>query len=163
MWLCRAAGTWGSRASRGTFRVALELTLFTFWPPGPDDVLKVNSPIVSRGIVCACSAASHVRAASRPSSAPWPGEPEDDEDDEEDEEDEEYEQQQATRRGKRVVAGEQRTGRRMRRGWSSSMSVRMLRAAMPDYLLTGTNCYSPVASPLQAGPAAKKQPSRAEA
>lgn len=97
--------------------------MFTFWPPGPDDVLKVNSPIVSRGIVCACSAASHVRAASRPSSAPWPGEPEDDEDDEEDEEDEEYEQQQATRRGKRVVAGEQRTGRRMRRGWSSSMSV----------------------------------------
>lgn len=102
--------------------------LFTFWPPGPDDLLKVNSPIVSRGIVCACSAASHVRAASRPSSAPWAGEPEG----EEDEEDDEYGQQQTMRRGKRVVAGEQRTtgamqetgtaGRRMRRGWSSSRS-----------------------------------------
>lgn len=36
--------------------------LFTFCPPGPDDLLKLNSPIVFKGITSACSAASHARA-----------------------------------------------------------------------------------------------------
>jgi len=42
--------------------------LFTFWPPGPDDLLKVNSPMLWRGIASACSIASHVRAARSSSS-----------------------------------------------------------------------------------------------
>jgi hypothetical protein len=50
--------------------------LFTFWPPGPEDLLKVNSPKDSRGMVRACTrrSASHARAASRPLSAPSAGE-----------------------------------------------------------------------------------------
>jgi hypothetical protein len=36
--------------------------LLTFWPPGPDDLLKLNSPMLL-GIVSACNWASHLRAA----------------------------------------------------------------------------------------------------
>ena len=63
---------------RGTFRVAFELTLaqsqqqqrldqiaiylFTFCPPGPDDLLKLSSPMFL-GIVSASSLSSHSLAA----------------------------------------------------------------------------------------------------
>lgn len=42
--------------------------LFTFCPPGPDDLLKDNSPMRWRGIFSACSESSHDRAARSSSS-----------------------------------------------------------------------------------------------
>jgi hypothetical protein len=42
--------------------LAADAYLLTFWPPGPDDLLKLNSPMLL-GIVSACNCASHLRAA----------------------------------------------------------------------------------------------------
>jgi hypothetical protein len=45
--------------------------LFTFCPPGPDDLLKLNSPMLFKGIASACRVASHERATRRSSSLAW--------------------------------------------------------------------------------------------
>lgn len=51
---------------------ALVSYLFTFCPPGPEDLLKLNSPMFLRGIDSACSFASQVRAAWSSSSLALP-------------------------------------------------------------------------------------------
>lgn len=46
--------------------------LFTFCPPGPDDLLKLNSPMLLSGIASACKPCNHERAARRSSSLAAP-------------------------------------------------------------------------------------------
>lgn len=43
--------------------------LFTFCPPGPEDLLKLNSPMLFSGIASACKPCNHERAARRSSLA----------------------------------------------------------------------------------------------
>lgn len=52
--------------------VHMTTDLFTFWPPGPEDLLKLTSHTAFSRIVSASRFASHLRAASISSSSAAP-------------------------------------------------------------------------------------------